>query len=208
MYMTRMELDRSRRETVLALAAPNRLHGAIESGFPGERRRRLWRVDELNGRCYVLIVSEEMPNLTSAAAQFAPEGSSWETRDYEPFLNRIVSGSQWRFRLSANPTTSSSRGSEERGKVLAHVKVEQQEKWLLERAQKHGFLLEKDGFSVKKRGVLAFKKGPERRQVTLGYCEYEGVLKVTDADLFRTVLTEGIGRGKAYGLGLLTIARG
>ena len=30
MYMTRMELDRSRRATILALAFPNTLHGAIE----------------------------------------------------------------------------------------------------------------------------------------------------------------------------------
>ena len=35
---------------------------------------------------------------------------------------------------------------------------------------------------------------------------YEGSLTVTDADLFRKALTEGIGREKAFGMGLLTIA--
>ena len=55
--------------------------------------------------------------------------------------------------------------------------------------------------------MTTFSKGPDRRRVTLGCCEYEGVLEVTDADLFRAALTEGIGRGKAYGLGLLTVMR-
>ena len=36
---------------------------------------------------------------------------------------------------------------------------------------------------------------------------YEGVLTVTDTELFCKALTEGIGRGKAYGMGLLTVAR-
>ena len=30
-------------------------------------------------------------------------------------------------------------------------------------------------------------------------------LTVTDAELFKKLLTEGIGRGKAYGLGLMTV---
>ena len=36
---------------------------------------------------------------------------------------------------------------------------------------------------------------------------FEGLLRVTDAALFREALTRGIGRGKAYGLGLLTLMR-
>ena len=34
---------------------------------------------------------------------------------------------------------------------------------------------------------------------------YEGVLQVTDAEAFCRLLTNGIGRGKAYGLGLMTV---
>ena len=49
-------------------------------------------------------------------------------------------------------------------------------------------------------------KGAEReRPVSLLAVTYEGLLTVTDAALFRRTLTEGIGRGKAYGLGLLTV---
>ena len=36
---------------------------------------------------------------------------------------------------------------------------------------------------------------------------FEGRLKVEDADVFKDALVNGIGREKAYGMGLLTIAR-
>ena len=206
MYMTRMELDTDRRATVLALASPNLLHGAIESAFPGGRKRRLWRVDPLNGRQYLLIVSEDRPDLTAAHAQFGVAGGRWETRDYAPFLSRIEAGSRWHFRLAANPTISKAKNPGQRGRVYAHITADQQKNWLLSRAEKHGFQLEESEFDIVSRGVLTFSKGAERRRVTLGVCTFEGCLHVSDAELFRAALTEGLGRGKAYGVGLLTIA--
>ena len=35
---------------------------------------------------------------------------------------------------------------------------------------------------------------------------YEGILTVTDEDSFRKALVNGIGREKAYGLGMITVA--
>jgi len=37
---------------------------------------------------------------------------------------------------------------------------------------------------------------------------YEGILTVTDKERFRKTLIEGIGREKAYGMGLLTVVGG
>ncbi len=34
---------------------------------------------------------------------------------------------------------------------------------------------------------------------------YEGLLKVSDADLFKKLLVNGIGKEKAYGMGLMTV---
>ena len=34
---------------------------------------------------------------------------------------------------------------------------------------------------------------------------FEGILTVTDPELFCRALTEGIGRGKAYGMGMMTV---
>ena len=43
--------------------------------------------------------------------------------------------------------------------------------------------------------------------VSLLSVSFEGVLEITDEELFKAALTNGIGRGKAYGMGLLTIIR-
>ena len=59
MYLTRMELDVSKRDTRKALHTPSMFHGAIESSFPDERERRLWRVDEFQGRYYLLLLGKQ-----------------------------------------------------------------------------------------------------------------------------------------------------
>ena len=46
-----------------------------------------------------------------------------------------------------------------------------------------------------------------RQRLTFGDVLFEGRLRVTDAALFRQTLEHGIGSGKAYGFGLLSVAR-
>ena len=46
-----------------------------------------------------------------------------------------------------------------------------------------------------------------RDRVTINRTVYEGVARVTDADALRHALIAGIGRSKAYGCGLMTLAR-
>ena len=70
MYLSRVELDLTRRSTMEALAAPQKLHGAVESAFAGERRRRLWRLDRLGERLYLLLLSEDAPDLSGVVEQF------------------------------------------------------------------------------------------------------------------------------------------
>ena len=210
MYLSRVELDLTRRAVMQALAAPQKLHGAVESAFAGERRRRLWRLDRLGGKLYLLLLSEDRPDLAGITAQFGPaEGSgAAETRDYTPLLQRITPGSTWQFRLTANPTKSCSApgAAAARGVVRAHCTVEYQRQWLLQRAEKHGFALTPDSFTVTASHWLQFAKGGDRRRpVTLLSVTYEGVLQVTDPQAFCQMLSQGIGRGKAYGLGLMTV---
>ena len=51
----------------------------------------------------------------------------------------------------------------------------------------------------------ALSKWNVRQSVTLLQATFEGVLTVTDAAAFRNALTKGIGRAKAYGMGMLTV---
>lgn len=193
----------------MALVSLSKLHGAVESSFEGERTRRLWRIDDLNGRKYVLILSEEKPDLRRFSEQFGFPGEheGYETKDYSPLLDRITDGERWRFRLTANPVIAKSDGSGKRGKVMAHVTPEFQKKWLSDRAEKLGFSLnEKEFQTVQSKRYDFYKKdGGGSPRIRLLSVTFEGLLTVTDAEKFKETLCSGIGREKAYGQGLLTI---
>ena len=205
MYLSRLKLDITNRKTMMAMASPNLFHGAIERSFSGERQRNLWRIDTLRGCPYLLILSHEKPDLTEAAKQFgfiAPEINA-EIKDYTPLLNRIENNSHWHFRLTANPVKSVA--NKERGDVHAHITPHYQKQWLLERAEKHGFLLREDEFDVVHSQWYSFSKG--KNKAVFFAAAYEGGLTVIDSELFKEMLINGIGRGKAYGMGLMTIVR-
>ena len=205
MYLSRVELDLTRRSTMAALAAPQKLHGAVESAFAGERRRRLWRLDRLGERLYLLLLSEDAPELSGMVEQFGT-GAAAETRSYDPLLQRVEPGSCWQFRLTANPTRSKKDSADHtaRGTLKpCYLEVEQEE-WLWAQAAKHGFAVSEGSFAVTRKQTYHFKKNGTR-PVTLLAVTYEGVLQVTNPEAFKALLCEGVGRGKAYGLGLMTI---
>lgn len=214
MYLSRMQLDENKRETMMALVSPNRFHGAIETAFPGERKRNLWRIDRINGKLYILIVSEGIPNLTAAVRQFGVDATpGWETKNYDLLLDRIQKDTVWRFRLTANPTYV--RTNEHGQKIIhAHVTPEHQVQWLVNKIDKAGAIVKKldisqaenpvYNVSVTEDRVISFKKRGARL-VTFRMVSFEGVLTVTDPDIFRKALTDGIGREKAYGNGLITV---
>ena len=192
-----------------ALASPHIFHGTVERCFPGARRRNLWRIDSLKGQLYLLLLSTEAPDLTAAVQQFGfPDDSSpWETKDYTPLLERIQPGDTWHFRLTANPTRSCCKEPGKRGKVMAHITPDHQKEWLKQRGEANGFSLQDDDFSVVYSGWRFFtKQSPSHFRLSLLAVTYEGVLTITDKTLFCKALTEGIGRGKAYGMGMLTVA--
>lgn len=88
MFLSRVPLDLHKRATVIALANPQRFHGAVEQAFPGERRRRLWRLDPLGEKLYLMILSEDTPDLSAIEEQFGA-GEPGETKSYGPLLERI-----------------------------------------------------------------------------------------------------------------------
>lgn len=216
MYLSRIALDTNRRNTMRALASPQILHGAVESSFPyhadGTRDRILWRIDYFQNKCYLLLLSAEKPDFTQIANSFGyPHAMpQWETRDYSPLLERLQEGQVWRFRLRANPVHSSFREKNPatgRGKVFAHVTLEQQRKWALAKAKHNGFMLKEENFNVVHTDWKRFYKKNSGHTVTLHTVTFEGILTISDRERFTQSLVSGIGRAKAYGCGLLTIAR-
>ncbi|MFH1069490.1 MAG: type I-E CRISPR-associated protein Cas6/Cse3/CasE [Candidatus Glassbacteria bacterium] len=88
--------------------------------------------------------------------------------------------------------------------------------WLAHQAEISGFSLERDFITVQP-GYSYFKKpgngSTEEREDKRKYDEarprsvrYEGILRVTDPERLKEILIRGIGPGKAFGFGLISVA--
>lgn len=210
MYLSRIEINPLRRETMLALSSPQVLHAALEGSFPkgcDVKTRNLWRIDRLCGSTYLLLLSCEKPDFSHIVEQFGWPASDqkWETKDYDAFLSRIQTGQGWQFRLCANPVHSVKTADGQRGKVYAHITTAQQKQWLLSRSEKNGFALSDDNFAIVERDARKFRR--DGKFLTFNTVTFEGILNVTDENLFGNALQKGLGREKAYGCGLLTLVK-
>ncbi len=235
MHLSQILLNPRRREAGALLSSPHRLHAAVLAAFPDPSPRTtgrvLWRLDTDVHRTILRIVSPSAPDLTHIAEQagWPTLADSWAVRPYGGVLDRIENGHGYGFKLAANPVHSTRLPTGERGKVYGHVTTAQQEKWLLARQEQLGFRIapmdartdqieigdddaaateSADGASlalrITDRRTLQFSR--RETSVTLRVATYEGILEVTDRDAFVHALSFGIGRGKGYGCGLMTIA--
>lgn len=220
--MSRIRLDTEKRSTQMALASPSKFHGAVENCFDWNnkgsesesvsgiiRERKLWRIDQLAGNYYLLLLSSKEPNLQKFKNQFGYPGDADEIKNYDNLLKRAVKGSVWQFRLAANPTHTVKESQEKRGKVVAHTSEKYQMEWLYQKAAQNGFtVLTEDSCVMSSEWKIFYKKGGNNKnRVRVKETTYQGMLRVDDSELFQCALINGIGREKAYGMGLLTIMR-
>jgi len=202
MFLSRIELDTTRDETMRAISSPQILHAIIEGCF-SEKNRTLWRLDSLRGRLFLLVVSEIVPRFENLATQLCKIGETGQTKDYNAFLANIKNGQQLRFRLRGNTVRSLASGNDKRGKVVPCSNEISKRQWLINKAASNGFTLDKHPFVMAETGQMRFFRN--RNPVDISYSTFEGVLTVEDAGLFVRALTNGIGRAKAYGCGLMTV---
>lgn len=208
---------------------PELLPGDPPGGSGGPRV--LWRVDRnAKAEVFLYVVSPERPELTHLVEQAgwpkADPETWWRTHDYAGFLSRLEAGQTWAFRLTANPVHSIRRKDGEPTKRTAHVTPRHQAGWLLKKQERCGFevvrrkdpdpaLPDIDGYElmVHDRDSTGFDKPDprpgrkgERMRVPVVTATFDGRLTVTDPEALRQALTSGIGRAKAYGCGLMTLA--
>jgi CRISPR system Cascade subunit CasE len=160
----------------------------------------------------VYLLSDEAPDPTGFVELHGwPIAGAWETRDYAPVLRAVTAGRRFRFRLRANPTHAvrlPHQNPDARTKRLAHVTETQQLAWFHSRADSWGIDVgDVDGgrVTVTERKFWSFGRGG--RTVTLGTAVFEGDLTIVEPEDFRRHMVAGFGPAKAYGCGLLTIAR-
>lgn len=213
---TRLHLDPRSRQARKLLGNPQAMHAAVLSCFPKEvadKERILWRQDgKLRGtdEHAVYIVGPDNCDPNRIAEQTGSQTEPQKAR-YDRLLGALEDGQHWHFEVVLNPVAAkkapgSPRGT--RGKLTALVGEEAQLEWFNAKAKSCGFTpLET---LIVERETLRFSKSVNNskgRQVVIGTVRYRGTLQIDDAESFKKALVEGIGRGKAYGCGLLTLAK-
>ncbi len=106
-------------------------------------------------------------------------------------------GQRLAFRLRANPTVK------REGKRYGLYGEDEQISWLGRKAVAGGFALERAVPTVADRTL---RTGPAGHAAEFLAVRYDGVLRVTDPSRFAQQIEAGIGCGKGFGFGLLSVA--
>ncbi len=183
-----MELRRQNKDFFDAYS----LHKKIYDLFPkkdGSSRDFLYRfLDADAEEKRILIFSEDAPS----ECDFA----TLEVRDVpDAFLEKDYYG----FDLQVNPV----KRSKETGKIVPVKGKEALAEWFTAKAPGYGFQVLPGSLSVGDTNIVRFNK--DGKPVTLAKAVFTGRMKVTDRELFRKSVKEGIGKGKAFGFGLLQV---
>lgn len=215
MYLSRVKIDAYNRLKLRDLTHLGAYHAWVEDSFPDERKdikenrsRKLWRVDQVNGESYLLVLSKNKPDLEKLEKYGVK--SSAETKSYDKLLSSIEVGMRARFKVILNTVKSICDDEKhmKRGRLVP-VRLDELHKFFLERTEKNGFSVKDDEFDITSRGEKLFQKQAaddgKNIKINLVSATYEGILTVTDVEKFKSSLVNGIGRKKAYGFGLLTI---
>lgn len=215
-YLSRLVLNLRDRSAQLDLADCRRLHCTILGGFPhvsDEAARAalgvLYRVEFGASRPHILVQSSVVPDWSALHPGYLAQPP--ETQEIDGVYAALHRGQQLRFRLRANPTKRVLRQEGWVGKRINLQREADQIAWLERKGLMGGFglcqLRASGGVpSVQAASEPAAHGRREGRTLTFGSVQFDGELRVVDADLFRETLLRGIGSGKAYGFGLLSIA--
>jgi CRISPR system Cascade subunit CasE len=153
-----------------------------------------------------------------------------ETGVMERLWADVRAGDRFIFRLRANPTKKVPKNADDRwgGKRVSIDKEEAQLNWLDRKADQGGFKIltvttdpravnhanghdtrgepARDVDAAKGPRIIGWKSNSDTRQkMTFGSVLFNGRLEVTDRDRFLKTVECGIGSGKAFGFGLLSV---
>lgn len=222
MFLHRIHLNLRCREARRDLADPYQMHSTLCRAFSDRNQKCpegqfLWRLEpetDPEGHPRVLVQSRSLPDWSRI------EIPGWFFKEPDPpidiekrlVVNSLQAGRVFRFRLRANPCVTRN------GKRLGLLQAEEQEVWIERKGREHcGFSLpcsssfdlsEQQGHhcdvSISQARRL---QGMQRsgNSVTVYSVMYDGILTINDPIKFRHALENGVGHGKALGLGLLSV---
>lgn len=236
MYLSRLILNFRGRAVRRDLADCQALHRTVMSAFgPGPRGKNgreyfqvLYRVDgDRRGKIILYVQSQVSPDWRRLGESYVVhsngDAENPACKSLSEALGRLESGLVVAFRLRANPTRkigtkSGPDGRRHHGKRVELPDEERQMKWLRRKAAHGGFEILYASANPDVPAVRAIPehkihgkryekgRGDDNHPLTFGAVLFEGLLRITDVETFRQTVARGIGSGKAYGFGLLSLA--
>lgn len=211
-WLSRITPVEHRPDVTADLAEATRLHRRIMTLFPpslGDHARAqagiLFRTDEDTTGTSILVQSRIEPD-----PKHLPEGYGHaQIRTLDPLLDALRPGLPLRYRITANATRKLGRNTQD-GKPLTVVPLHgpDAEAWWARKAAEAGLDLRiVTAVSLETaQGTRRPGTGSQAQFVRHARTRFDGTATITDPDRLRDTITNGIGRGKSYGCGLLTIA--
>ncbi|MHA4816090.1 type I-E CRISPR-associated protein Cas6/Cse3/CasE [Streptomyces aculeolatus] len=209
--MTRIRLNVAHPAVRRDLADYTSLHRTVMTLLPDglgphprQRAGALFRLERSDRQPLLLLQSHIPPDLSALPQRYGHA----DTRDLTPMLNALTPGRPVRYRITANPSTRSRRppGPGEQplpkhGRVLA-LGPTAAHAWWHRRATQAGLHLHATTSEPQPfRRPDDDQPGPFHRLL-----QFDGTAQITDPAALTDALLSGIGRGKSYGAGLLTLA--
>ena len=213
MYLSRVEIDINNRRKMKDLTHLGCYHAWVEDSFPKSsskenRSRKLWRIDNIYDKYYLLVLSENKPDI-GKLEKYGLESSA-EVKDYNTFLDSLKEGMRAKFRIKLNTVRAykDEKNPTKRGRIMP-VPNDKLNEFLIDKAPRNGFEVKPYEFEISKIDKEYFmhtdKDETKKSRKDIVSATYEGMLTITDLEKFKNVLINGIGKKKAYGCGFLTI---
>lgn len=167
---------------------------------PRQRAGLLYRLDETDTSSTLLVQATVLD-----PARLPTGYGQAEVKSLAPMFTALRKGLGVRFRIVLNPVKRERLTLEEKGKRgrIVPLSGADADQWWLRRATEAGLdlhvLTPTTLEPVRPRG----RDAPRMRHSLL---RYDGTATVTDPDAVRAAVVHGIGRGKPYGAGLLSLA--
>lgn len=207
-WLTRIVPDTRSRTARRDLADVHGMHQRLMSLLPdslGAQARAqtglLFRIDHLRtGAATILAQSTTQPDLSRLPAGYGTA----DQRPLDPLLDVLTEGLTVRYRLSANASKRvwKDDGRHTAGQIVPLSGTDADAWWRTRAEKRHGLQLH----SLRSEAVASARGQRGQNTVTHSITRFDGTALVTDPEALRQAILAGIGRGKAYGCGLLSLA--
>jgi CRISPR system Cascade subunit CasE len=209
MYLSRIVLNDRDRKVRHDLSNIHNLHRSIMQAFPDIKPFSDEEQKQVRADWQILFRLEPDSNILLVQSELEPDWgklplaylTQQQCKLFQPEIEKFPVNRLLRFRLKANP---SKRDNETRKTVGLYYQPDQ-EAWFGRQAAQHGFSVE--GLDIIPAANLWGAKAKGQAQIKIHTALFQGVLKVQDPALFLKAVRQGIGKGKSYGCGLLSVQR-